>query len=148
MADIPQPWRAYALLQENLSHSTTVSDRTWGLEAGLNFLITDAALTAPPSDADVSRSVQSESRRERNRLALRRYYISANEPAIDPASMLDARSELHLIRSKLSDADWQLMAAVGVGRDYSEISVLLEKSAAAARVHVMRVRQQITAKAA
>jgi hypothetical protein len=148
MADIPQPWRAYARLQKSLSRTSVVSDRSWGIEAGLNFLITEAALKSPPSDDDVSRSVQSESRRERNRLALRRYYISAKEPAIDPVSILDARSELHIIRSKLSDADWGLMAAIGIGRDYSEISALLETSAVAARVRVMRLRQQITAKAA
>jgi hypothetical protein len=148
MAEIPQPWRAYALLQESLSRTTTISDRSWGIEAGLNFLITEAALKLPPSDDDIARSVQSESRRERNRLALRRHYISAKEPAIDPVSMLDARSELHLIRSKISDADWRLMASVGIGRYYSEISAVLETSAAAARVRVMRLRQQITAKAA
>jgi hypothetical protein len=81
-------------------------------------------------------------------LALRRYYISAKEPAFNPVPMLDARSELHIIRSKLWDANWKLMAAVGIGSDYSEISVLLGTSAAAARIRVMRLRQQITAKAA
>jgi hypothetical protein len=148
MADLPQPWRDYAQAQDTLHRTTKVDDRYWGMEAGLNFIVEEAAKGLVPSGNDLARTVRSEARRERNRVQLRRRHMPYDEPLADPLPVLEARSELRRIRFQVSAGDWALLAAVGVGREYSEIAVLSGRANVAVRVRVMRLRQQVTPKAA
>jgi hypothetical protein len=122
------------------------ASRTRGLESGLNFIIAEATKGNSPNGDHIARSIRSESRRERNRGALRRrYYLVGVEPAVDPLPMLDVRSELRIAQSKVSDADWDLLTAIGIGNDYSEIKKRSGSSTAATRVRVMRLRRQVVA---
>ena len=38
MADLPHPWGIYARLQHNLRREHRIGDRSWGTEAGMDYI--------------------------------------------------------------------------------------------------------------
>ena len=98
MSEIPDSWSAYARLQEKLADRNHVDDYTWGLEAGLNRLLTDDF----PVVRDVERAIQSESRKERYRYQLRRIHLNAEASAEGPENALDARRRLRFMETRVT----------------------------------------------
>jgi hypothetical protein len=145
MADLPHPWGIYARLQNNLSNNYQVGDRSWGTEVAMNFVLESAS--SAPSEHDVNMVIATSRRRERHRIA-RRDPLSEDFPTVHPEGALAARSELAAIRRKVGDGSWDLLAAVGVGSSYKEISTSMAVPQGLARVRVVRLRAQLLAQAA
>lgn len=149
-------WAKYAPLQAELRDNHTVGDRSWGVEAGLNRILSAEPTDHPPAnDDDIERVVSSEQRRERHRAALRRLYLTeddgprrngtaVNSPrGPDPETFLQVRAELKSARAKVTKSDWVLLCAVAVGRDYAEIAAANGGTPGAMRVRVLRLRREI-----
>jgi hypothetical protein len=143
MADLPHPWGAYLRAQSELSNSTEINDRNWGLEACLNSILESGA--SAPTDSDMDRTISSAARGNRYRAMLRRKFISPDEPQFDPRPSLDARDQLRVVHSIVTDAEWEFLSAVAAGYEYDKINVGL--SVGALRVKMLRLRERI-AKAA
>jgi hypothetical protein len=149
MADLPHPWGIYARLQKNLRRNRHVGDRSWGTEAGMDYIL-ELASDAPPADDDVNQVINqviaTSRRRERYRDA-RRDPLLEDIATVHPEGALTARSELAAIRRKVGDRNWQLLTAVGVGSDYKEISVAVSASPGTVRVKILRLRASLAAAA-
>jgi hypothetical protein len=112
MADLPHLWDAYASAQAQLSTRTTVSDRSWGLEAALNRLVVDM----PPSPAQPSTVQASAERRTRHSRALIARNAAAlcgEAPSVD--AQMEARSDLIFLGRHLSTSDMASLLAAGLG---------------------------------
>jgi hypothetical protein len=137
MAELPHPWGAYRRLQSQLDASTQIDDRNWGLESGLNEVL-EGARTATFAPDDIVRAISSEARRERHRAHLRHRHLAQSDEQPDPRSLIEARSDLSVIRSLVSAADWDLLVALGKGREYQELGV-----PGRLRVRVLRLRRDL-----
>ena len=84
------PWDRYACLQAQLRQGHRVSDRSWGIEAGLNRILSPELTTQPPANDDIDRVVNNEERQQRHRAELRRRHLVNDEAALDPAASLQA----------------------------------------------------------
>jgi hypothetical protein len=138
MAELPHPWGAYRRLQSQLDASTKIDERNWGLESGLNEVLEGARTATFPPDEDIARAISSEARRERHRAHLRRKHLAQSDELPDPRSLIEARSDLSVIRSLVSAADWDLLIALGKGREYQELGV-----PGRLRVRVLRLRRDL-----
>jgi len=143
MLDLPFPWSAYLRLQSKLERRRRVDDHTWGLEAGLNRILSGTI----PSNEDVDRAVQSESRKERYRIRLRRTYLKPEELTIRPISedALDARRHLRRIRARIKAEEWELLRAVGEGFGYKELAFASKAATGSLRIRVLRIRRGLKA---
>jgi hypothetical protein len=141
MSEIPDPWSAYARLQEKLANRNQVDDYTWGLEAGLTRLLTENF----PAVRDVERAVESESRKERYRAQLRRIYLNVEAFSEGPENALDARRRLRLIETRVAAEDWALLRAVGDGNHFKEIAIVKKLAPGALRARVFRLRRTLLA---
>ena len=65
MIDFAHPWAEYSRLQNDLSSNFRVSDRSWGLEEGLNCILWFDQSAAPLTQTEISRAVASRERSER-----------------------------------------------------------------------------------
>jgi hypothetical protein len=130
-------------LQSELADRKVCDNRSWASEAALDAILDAAEAGTLLADQDCSRFLRTAARRERARAALRKRYISRDEPQVDPLPCLEARSELRLVHSRLAkDEDWRLLNAVAYGYRYNEVPA---PSATAARVHVLRLRRKLAA---
>ena len=145
MADLPHPWGIYARLQNNLRRNPQVGDRSWGTEAGMDYIL-ELASGVPPALDDVNQVIASSRRRERHRGA-RRDSLLEDIATAHPEGALTARSELVAIRRKVGNRNWKLLTAVGIGSDYKEISVAVSLPPGAIRVKVLRLRASLAAAA-
>jgi hypothetical protein len=136
MAELPHPWGAYLRLQERLDQSGRLDDHNRALEAGLNSIVEAVATNTVATDAYVARVVASEARRERYRAALRRRYLSVDEPRIDPNPLIEARSALRLIQSTVTAPEFALLTHVAAGYEYGG-------SGGKLRVRVSRLRKRL-----
>lgn len=112
MAELPLLWDAYASAQAQLSTRTTVSDRSWGLEAALNRLVIDM----PPDPAQLATVQASATRRARYSRALiarNAAALSGEAPSVD--AQIEARSDLIFLGRHLSRSDMASLLAVGLG---------------------------------
>ena len=142
MLEVPHPWGAYARLQGELAHRTSVDSRSWGLEAGLDHTLTQSVHDA----GDIERAVQSASRKERNRSRLLRIYPPAfSGLGADVAASVDARRRLRRIRATVTPEEWVLLRAVGEGFEYRDMADRLKVNPGALRARVLRLRRVITA---
>jgi DNA-binding NarL/FixJ family response regulator len=148
MAVIPQHWRDFTRLQHTLGRTNRVDDRYWGLEAGLDRVVSLVAEGATPTSDEIERARQSESRRERYRRRLRDQHFARNESSVDPSAVFEARSELRALRSSVSSRDWKVLTAVGLGKRYSEIAKVSGTRSVAIRARVMRLRKKLKAQGA
>ena len=120
-------------LQSQLDKNTRIDDRNWGLEAGLNKIIGEAA--AGVAEGEVARAISSQARRERYRTYLRRVYLGPSDLTFDPTRMLEARANLDAIRSMVPARDWGLLVSLGKGHEYQELG-----SPGRLRARVLRLR--------
>jgi len=143
MPDLPLHWGAYLRLQTKLARERQVDEHTWGLEAGLNRILT-ATIT---SDEDVDRTVRSEGRKERYRTQLRHVYLNTEDLAVKPIceNALHARRRLLRIRSRVTAEEWALLRAVGEGFEYKELAVASKAATGALRIRVLRLRRKLAA---
>jgi DNA-binding NarL/FixJ family response regulator len=141
MTDLPDHWRAYARLQEKLARRPQIDDYTWGLEAGLNRLLTEEL----PAPEEVDRAVRSESRKERYQEQLRRVHLAVEESAGKPDDAVDARRRLRVVRKLVTPVEWSLLRAVGEGYEYKEIAAVKKTAAGTLRAHVFRLRRTLLA---
>jgi hypothetical protein len=139
------PWDKYAFLQAELRDKPSVGNRSWGIEAGLNRILSAEPLSSnhPLANDDIERAVNNEQRRERHRAELRRLYLVKEEPGPHPETSLQARAELRLARAKVTKSGWDLLCAVAVGRDYAEIATANGGAPGALRVRVLRLRREV-----
>ena len=145
MADLPHPWGIYARLQNNLSRNHQVGDRSWGTEAGMDYVL-ESASGAPPTEVEINQIIATSRRRERHR-GSRREPLLEDIASVNPDSALTARSELAAIRRQVGDRNWELLTAVGIGSGYKEISIAVSVPPGAVRVKVLRLRASLAAAA-
>ncbi len=146
MSEIPETWRAYARLQQELAQSHQpedrtwrVNDRSWGLEAALNRFLGEPS----PLPEDVDRAVRSAERRERHQQQLLRHHLAAEEAGANADGALDARHRLRLIKGQVTPEEWALLRAVAVGYACSEIAAAAAIAAGTLRVRVSRLRRTL-----
>jgi hypothetical protein len=138
MADLPHLWATYARLQNNLRREYQVGDRSSGIEAGMDHIL-DSVAGALPADAEVNKVIATGRRRERHRIA-RRDPLLNDYATAHPDGTLTARSELAAIHREVGDRNWDLLAAIGVGSSYKDISVAMSLPPGLIRVKVARLR--------
>jgi hypothetical protein len=131
----------YARLQNNLRREYQVGDRSWGIEAGMDYIL-ELAIGAPPAEDDVKKVIATASRRERHRGA-RRDPLLDDIATAHPDGALTARRELAAIRQKVGNNNWGLLAVVGIGSSYKDISAAMSLSAGLIRVKVTRLRASL-----
>jgi hypothetical protein len=136
MDDLPELWSDYLRLQIALECSARVEASSWGLEAGLNRLLADQAVE------NVDRTVQSASRKERNRATLLTTYVRASDLLVDPIgeAALDARRALRLVHQAVSSDLWELLRAVGEGHEFEELAVTFGARSGTLRTRLCRFR--------
>ena len=146
MADLPDPWGAYARQQQELSQKSQVDDKAWGLEAGLNLILaTDPALNSPSQDA-IDRAVASCARLERYRARLRAIHLNHEEPTGNAdLKAIEALQSLQLIESRVADDDWVLLCEVAEGNEYAEVAAHRDATAGSLRARVFRLRRSLMA---
>ena len=133
MSDLPEPWRAYARLQEQLARTRHVDGHTWGLETALNQILDGESSAA---DA-LERTVRSEARKERHRAALRRKYppaASTRKPT--PENPIHARRLLRRALVLVTGAQWDLLRAVADGQQYRDLASVANVAPGALRARV------------
>src|SRR5271165_5974285 len=101
MADLPHPWGMYAHLQNNLRREYRVGDRSWGTEAGMDYIL-DSASGLPPTEEEINHVIATSRRRERHR-GSRREPLLEDVATVDPEGALTARRELAAIRRAVGD---------------------------------------------
>lgn len=141
MLELPYPWGMYARLQNSLRRNNILGDRSWGSEAGLDYIL-DLASVAPPSEEAVKKVIATSRRRERHRSS-RRGPLLGDYPTANPDCALAARSELRAIRRKVGDDNWAVLMAVGLGSSYKEMSVAMSETPGNLRVRVLRLRASL-----
>jgi len=145
MADLPHPWGIYARLQNDLRREHRVGDRSWGTEAGMDYILASAS-GVPPTEDEVNQVIAAGRRRERHR-AGRREPLLEDIATAHPESALIARSELAAIRRKVGDRNWELLTSLAMGSGYKEASKATFMSPGAIRVKVLRLRAALAAAA-
>lgn len=141
MADLPHPWGVYARLQAMLARRYQADDQSWGLDAGLDRLLT--AQNKPPGEEEADRAVRSENRRERYRAQLRRVHLVLEDRMADPEEVVAARRALRAAQMMVSHEDWALLCAVGEGHEYAEIAAAQGVSVGQLRIRVLRLRRRL-----
>jgi hypothetical protein len=160
MADLLFPWNIYAERQKQLMRATRVTDQTWGIENGLNALLTsikDGSLTNQ-SDAqrDVDRAIATRFWKERNRARLRRKYIKVPaefdaKPERHPAEFspspienhIHARIRLARVHACVNAAEWKIIIGAAAGFDCKEIARVCGGSAGNVRAKLSRLRSRL-----
>jgi hypothetical protein len=164
------PWDAYARVQQKLHRSRKLDDQVWGLEAGLNRLLTH--LDEPAGAAEAELAARSASRRERHHAELRRLHFGVEDLAGDTEDIqegrhrprvvkqhalaalcgieacLDSRHRLSTIEQLLTTDELALLRAVAEGQEYDEIAMATKMRAGVLRVRVCRLRGALVALAA
>lgn len=143
MADLPFPWCIYAEHQSKAVACGRLTDRSWGLENGLNHFLTAVESGSVPQNQDefqrgVERAVATGSWVERNHARLRRKYIRPEHNHAERRVL--ARILLAEIRTSMSAAEWSLLLAVAAGVAYNEIAGMTPGSA---RTRVARLRARL-----
>jgi len=139
-------WGAYERLQADLARRDHVDDRAWGLEAGLNSLLTER--TAAKWEAVATQAAETESRKCRHRARLRRLHLASEPVSVSADVALHARLNLSLLTPVLTRDQWILLLAVSEGYGYQELAGLFGVSVGALRVRVLRLRARVRAHAA
>lgn len=141
MEDQSEDWAEFARVQEELKNSTTSNDRQWGLEYALDKTLDDIAQKNSFDRSDTERRIQTGARKNRHRKRLLRLNpITWLPDTCDPSSMLDARSQLQVLKSSLTDFD--LLEKVAAGNSYAELSETENAAPASLRKRASRARQR------
>jgi hypothetical protein len=160
MAELPFPWNIYEAKQKQLKRSHRLTDQTWGIENGLNALLTaveSGTVSKNPEDAqrDLDRDIASRIWTERNRARLRRKYIKPApemdlQPQRHPASFSPAEPEgrVHAsiqvaqIRGSMTSTEWNLIVRATEGFDCNEMAREDGVSAGSIRIRLSRLRSR------
>jgi hypothetical protein len=143
MADLPFPWCIYAEHQSKAATCGRITDRSWGIENGLNnFLTAVESGSIPQNQAEfqsgVDRAVATGSWVERNHARLRRKYLRPEQEHAERRVL--ARVRLAEIRGTVSAAEWGLLMAVAAGVAYNEMAGM---TAGGARIRIARLRARL-----
>ena len=135
------PWAAYVRQQEALSQATSVSDRTWGLEAALTEQVASISDGRPMSPDEVNRSAATAARRERHRKRLLAIYGPMEHGQIAHGDgNIHARMKLRVLGQRLNRFDTLLLLAVASGVSQTSVAERLFMSPEAVRQRVSRAR--------
>ena len=151
MSELPPPWNEYARHQAKLASRRRVDGTSWGLEAGLNRLLSkkddeeQSQKERRLSEEDVDRIIQNESRNERYRAGLRKVYLTPVDTMNNVENALDARHQLQALQEQVSASDWDLLLAVGVGHEYEELAKARGVTSGSLRVRLLRHRTKLNA---
>ncbi len=145
MIGLPYPWDEYARRQAKLARTIRVGDQSWGLEAGLNRIVS-APSGCPPTRDEIDRAVASASRRERYQAGLRLANLAQNAVTAHPEGALLALTELRTARTRLPQDGWALLSEVAAGRNYEQLAAELGARAGALRARVLRLRRALIAR--
>ena len=165
MAELPFPWNVYAEKQQQLKRSNRLTDQTWGLENGLNALLTSIETNSVTDQTalrcDIDRAVDSRFWRERNRARLRRRSLKPpaefdTRPERHPADFsaqpeenhLHARINLSKVFAALAKDEWKLIIAAAAGFDCKEMASMWgggNPGAIRTRLSRLRSRLRLTA---
>jgi hypothetical protein len=143
MAELPFPWCIYAEHQSKAATCSRITDRSWGIENGLNNFLTAVESSSVPNNKEesrraVDRAAATGSWVERNHARLRRKYILPENHHAERRVL--ARVRLAEIRADVSPAEWSLLLAVAAGVAYHEMA---EMTAGSARTSVARLRARL-----
>ena len=141
--ELLHPWAEYARLQNNLSRECRVSDRSWGIEAGMDHILTVATIAAP-CQSEINQVIATARRRERYR-GSRQADMPEDLATPHPETVLVARSELKFICKQVSNDNFKLLKAVASGVDYDRLSKLMGSSPETLRARVSRLRKEVRA---
>ena len=149
MSDLPFPWCIYEENQSKAARYGRITDRSWGIENGLNNFLTavesSSVITNPREfQNSIDRAIAAGSRVERNRARLRRTYLRQDPERHAERHML-AQARLAEIRSAVSVAEWALLIAVAAGITYHEIAASRGISAGGVRTRLSRLRARLAA---
>lgn len=138
---LPQPWDAYARVQDQLDHRHIADDYAWGLEAALNKLLDGLPFQ------NIDRYVDSGSRKERHRARLRRIYLSIPETRVGVERAVYARDLLRTLLQLVSASDRAILRMIAEGFDFREIANARRSTAGAVRTRFCRLRRALKAAA-
>ena len=146
MADLPFPWCIYAEHQSKAAACGRITDRSWGIENGLNKFLTAVESGSIPRNPEefrqgVNRAIGTGSWVERTHGRLRRkYFRPEGEPHAERRMV--ARLRLTEIRNDVTEAEWKLLIAVAAGIAYNELAGI---TAGGARTRIARLRARFRA---
>jgi hypothetical protein len=143
MSDLPFPWCVYAEHQTKAGSCGRVTDRSWGIENGLNKFLTVVTSGSVPENqtefrSAINRAVSTGSWVERNHARLGRKFLRPSRGYAERPAL--ARARLAEIRKSVSTAEWGLLIAVAAGVGYHEMAGL---TAGSARTRVARLRARL-----
>ena len=136
MTVVPQQWRAYFARQTELDQRGDTSSISWGIEAGLNFLLNDPTST-PDS---VARAVSAGARRSRYADALIAKYITFGAYRLDGVATMEARSSLAKMRNDLPPAAVAILLDAACGVESERMASGLGISVPALQTRLSRAR--------
>ena len=149
MSDLPFPWCIYEENQSRAARYDRITDRSWGIEKGLNHFLTavesSSVITDPQEfQNSIDRTIGAGSRVERNRARLRCIYLRQDLECHAERRML-ARTRLAEIRSAVSASEWALLIDVASGITSHEIAASLGIAAGGIRTRLSRLRAHLAA---
>jgi hypothetical protein len=137
-------WAAYASLQSDICSRSRLSDQTWGLEAGLDYLLEDqsGAFAEIPLSDGLLLAIARGRTRERYRRGLRARFLTEEE-AFDPQLNLDDRDTFRSILNKTDHrVDRMILYKTALGHLSSEIGTSLGIKSATVRKRLDRLRRR------
>ena len=150
MSKLPFPWNIYEENQSKAVRCGRVTDRSWGIEAGLNRFLaaveSGSGITDPQRfQNSIDRAMATGSRVERYRAQLRRKCLRQDPERHAEYHML-AQACLAEIRSIVSTEEWKLLISVATGITCREIATSRGSTAGSVRIRLSRLRKRLTAK--
>jgi hypothetical protein len=143
MQDLPRMWAEYDRLQARSSRNSTIDSYSWGIEEEMNLFVADPCAYISMEERSLKRLRTTVSRRERSRASIRKSHEAELAPKpINTVLHLEARQALAKIQSTVSPAQWNFLLAVGEGQDYASASSRHAIGIGAARMQMVRFRQQ------
>jgi hypothetical protein len=161
MAELPFPWNVYEEKQNQLMRSQRITSHIWGIETGLDKLLTDVETGSIPIDQtdlerEVQKNISSADWTERNRARLRRTYLPP-VPELDPApqrhpaafSASEVEGHLHSrillieLRRQMTSTEWTLIVRVASGFDCNELAQASGSTAGNIRTRLSRLRARL-----
>lgn len=140
MAELSHPWDAYASYQNKLSKRWSVDDFAWGLESGLDKIVTSSSPADAPRDEELVRVIASGARRHRYGTALIAKFVATVEGTPSYEGGLEARSDLRCLQRVASAPDFRVLVAVGLGENQALIADREGLAAPALRARLSRAR--------
>ena len=149
MNDLPFPWCVYEKIQLRALCGDRVASWSWGIENGLNSILTSVQSGSLPNlqecEEGVARAIATGSRVERNRVRLQRKYLRGDDIERHAERRMLARVRLAEIRGTVSCAEWELLVAAASGIPCHDIATRLGVTAGAVRTRLFRLRGRLAA---